>query len=167
MSTQTAVPEDELATAIAPTTPTVKKSAWKKNAIHTVMLPSASVIKIKLPDLPALIEAGNIPAPLMNTALATAKQVNDGEVPETTVDDIIKEREFTDIIVQHTVVEPKLDEADLADIPAEDKTMIVEFATRVRDLDAEMRHIGGLDKVSERFRQVRGLTSFDSLVEDV
>lgn len=159
-------PQDVAAPA-APTIAPASKSAWKKNAVHTIMLPSATVVKIKLPDLPAMIEAGNIPAPLINTALATAKRVNDGETPETTVDDIVKEREFTDIIVQFTVVEPKLEPSDLADIPAEDKTMIVEFATRVRDLDAEMHHISGLDKISERFRQVRGLASFDEVVEDL
>jgi hypothetical protein len=159
---------DQITPDAAPISETVKpisKAGWKKAAVHTVTLPSSAVVKIKLPDLPAMIEAGNIPQHLMSAALATAKQVNEGEVPVTTIEDIIKEREFTDIIVQNTVVEPKLDADDLADIPAEDKTMIVEFATRTRDLDAEWNHIGGLDKISERFRQVRGLSSLDAAVE--
>jgi hypothetical protein len=167
MSDINITPEAAEAPPISATAKPVTKSAWKKAAIHTVTLPSSAVVKIKLPDLAGLIEAGNIPSHLTAAALSTLKQVNAGEETETSIDDIIKEREFTDVLVQYTVVEPKLDADDLDEIPVEDKTMIVEFAVRVRDLDAEWNHIGGLDKISERFRQVRGLASLDEAVEGV
>lgn len=143
----------------------VSKAAWKKAAFHLVTLPSSAVVKIKLPDMPALIEAGAIPQNLLNAAFASAKQQANNIDKEITKEDIVQQREFTDFVVMATVVEPQLTEADMGEIPFEDKEMIVEFATRVRDLDAEMRHIGGLDGKSERFRQVRGLASFDEAVE--
>lgn len=151
--------------AVADSGKAVSKSAWKKSAFHLVTLPSSAVVKIKLPDMPALIEAGAIPQNLLTAAFSSAKSAAAGEDKEITKEDIIQQREFTDFVVRVTVVEPQLTEDDMPDIPFEDKEMIVEFATRVRDLDAEMRHIGGLDGKSERFRQVRGLASFDETVE--
>ncbi len=63
-----------------------------------------------------------------------------------------------------TVVEPKLKETDLVDLPYEDQEFIVGVATRQRDLDAEYQHIGGLTK-SENFRRFRQLGEFDPTME--
>lgn len=138
-------------------------AAWKKAAVHPIRLPSGVYVEIKVPDLPALIEAGEIPQNLLDAALSMAS----GQARQTpTKELIIKQREFTDKLVQIAVVRPKLSEEDLPGVPYEDKEMIVEIATRQRDLDAEGHHIGGLHK-SEAFRKFRGLSGLDPTLEGV
>lgn len=140
----------------------VSLSAWKKNAIHYVTCPSGSVVGIKVPDLPAMIEAGNIPQHLLETAIGVARQEN----PEPSIELIKKEREFSDVLVKITVADPKLSDEDVSSVPYEDKEFIVQIATRQRDLDAEGEHIGGLTK-SEKFRRFRSLGEFDPALEGV
>lgn len=143
-------------------------SAWKKAAVHTVVCHSGFVAKLKIPDLPRLIEAGEFPQHLLDAALSAAgeqTEVSESK-PKTTaelVERIKQQREFTDKVVQLTVVEPKLSDADLPDIPFEDKDFVVAVALRVREFDAEGNHIAGLDR-SARFRTFRGL---DRSSEDV
>jgi hypothetical protein len=150
----------------------VSLSAWKKAAIHHPLLPSGVRVNLRVPDLALMIETGQIPQHLLNAALGMAKAVADAEegpkVP--TVEEMTQsatdDREFTDLVVLSSVVEPKLTEADVAEggIPVEDKQFIVAIATRQRDLDAEGEHIAGLTK-SEKFRRFRGLGEFDPNVE--
>ncbi len=141
----------------------VSTAAWKKAAVHTITLHSGSVVEIKIPDLPKLIEAGTIPASLVDSAISVAGAVNRG-TPETPSRElIIQEGEFKDILVRLTVVNPKLSEEDVKEIPTEDKEIITEIATRQRDVDAEGNHISGLDK-SEQFRRFRRIGEFDPLV---
>jgi len=135
-------------------------AGWKKAAVHEVCCPSAVRVKIKIPDLPALIEAGAIPQHLLDAAVGLAS----GADTTPTVDLIKKQREFTDKIVQITVVEPKLTDEDLKGIPYEDKEFIVSVATRQRDIDVEGEHIAGLT-ASAKFRKFRGLGEFDEDVE--
>lgn len=139
-------------------------AGWKKVSVHTVTLPSSAVVQIKIPDLPALMAAGQIPQTLLEAALAAA-----GADPEPnkkpTQEDLQREKQFRDVLVQITVVEPKLSDSDIELIPAQDKAMIVEFALRQRDFDAVGDHIGGLTK-SEKFRRFHRLDSFDSFLED-
>lgn len=140
----------------------VDKAGWKKAATHNVLCPSGVRVDIKVLDLPRLVETGVFPQHLLDVAL---KQAASGGEPQTPTVELVKqEREFTDTIVMMSVVEPKLDEADLVDIPFEDKQMLVEIATRVRDFDAEGAHIGGLDS-SKRFRTFRGFPDLDEVVE--
>lgn len=136
-------------------------AGWKKAAKHYPLCPSGARVGIRIPDLPALIEAGDIPQHLLEAALGVA---SGGEDTKPTVDLIKQQREFTDILVMMTVVEPSLKEADLPDVPYEDKEFLVAVATRQRDVDAEGEHIGGLSK-SERFRRFRGLGEFDPALE--
>lgn len=136
-------------------------AAWKKAAQHDVLCPSGVTVGIRIPDLPALIETGEIPQHLLDAALGAAG-AQDPETPSKEL--IIKQREFTDLVTQITVVEPKLSDEDVKTIPYEDKDFIVAIATRQRDLDAEGKHIAGLDK-SERFRRFRRLGEFDETVE--
>lgn len=143
------------------TTAPVTAAGWKKLAKHTVLCPSGARVCIRIPDLPALVESGSIPSNLLDAALGAVKSLDQDQTP--TVELIKQQREFTDKLVELTVVEPKLTEADVADIPYEDKEFLVAVATRQRDLDAEGAHIAGLDK-SDRFRKFRGLGEFD---EDV
>ena len=140
----------------------ISVAGWKKAARHYPMLPSGVRVGIRIPDLPAMIEAGNIPQHLLDAALGVAK----GGENDITVKQIAEQREFTDTLVKLTVVEPKLTDEDLADIPYEDKEFLVSVATRQRDLDAEGEHIGGLMQ-SEKFRKFRGLGEFDPTVEGV
>lgn len=142
--------------------PTVTLASWKKNAKHPVTCPSGSRIVIRIPDLPAMIETGEIPQSLLDAALGAAA----GAAETPTVEVMAKQREFTDHILMKSVVEPKLTAADVADIPYEDKEFLVAVATRQRDLDAEGEHIGGLTK-SEKFRRFRKLREFDSDVESL
>lgn len=137
-------------------------SAWKKAAVHTIRVPSGEFIEVKIPDLPAMIEGGQIPQNLLDAALSAASG-KDQQHP--TVELIKQQKEFTDHLVKVTVVTPTLSDADLSDIPYEDKELIVEIAMRQRDLDAEGSHIAGLD-TSEKFRRFRGLSSGDPLLDD-
>lgn len=135
-------------------------AAWKKNAHHTVMCPSGTSIVMKIPDLPAMIETGTIPQHLLDAALGAASDPDQKPTREL----IKQQREFTDLLTMICVIEPKLTEADLTDIPYEDKEFIVSVATRQRDLDVLGDHIGGLNK-SEKFRRFRSLGEFHEDVE--
>lgn len=139
----------------------VSKTQWKKNAVHYPMLPSGSVVGMIVPDLNALIESGDIPNHLLDAAISVAGAPQD-QPP--TKELLVKQREFTDVLTAKAVVEPKVTEEDARDLPYEDKEMITAIATRQRDLDAEGRHIAGLDK-SEKFRKFRRLGEFDPLLE--
>ena len=131
--------------------------AWGERGTHDPTLESGTVVAIRIPDLPAMIEAGEIPNHLIDAALAAAN--SKGQDRKATKDDIIRQREFTDKLVQITVLQPKLSDEDLRKIPYEDKEMIVEFAVRARDLDAEGNHLAGLEE-SEKFRRFRRLGEF-------
>jgi hypothetical protein len=141
----------------------VSLAGWKKNAVHTILCPSGSYVKVRVPDLPALIEAGQIPQHLLDAAIGVATGQED---VKPSIDLVKQQREFTDKVVELSVVEPKLSEADLPDVPFEDKELIVAIATRQRDFDAEGSHIAGLDK-SSKFRRFRGIDGGDQDVEDL
>jgi hypothetical protein len=132
-------------------------------AEHEIVLPSGACVLIRIPDLPALIETGEIPQNLLDAALGVARKPD--SVP--TKELIVQQREFTDKLVELTVLDPKVTPEMLdhkTGIPYEDKEMIVEIATRQRDLDAEGNHIGGLDK-SSKWRTFRGLGGLYTDVE--
>lgn len=135
---------------------------WKKAAVHAVTLPSGVTIKVKVPDLAGLIESGTLPQNLIDAAL----NVVGDSAQKVTVDMVKEEREFTNAIVKVAVIEPTVTDANVGDIPVEDKQLIMQIATRQTDLDAEGKHIGGLHK-SEDFRKFRGLDSFDSFMADL
>lgn len=136
-------------------------AGWKAAATHEVLCPSGFRVKIRIPNLPAMIEAGELPQHLLDAALGVARG---GDAAEPSIDLIKKQREFTDHLVMKSVIEPTIEPADLREIPFEDMEFIVQIATRQRDLDAEGEHIGGLTK-SEKFRKFRGLGEFDPNVE--
>lgn len=136
--------------------------AWKKMAVHPVTCPSGAEISIKIPDLARMIECGEIPQHLLDAAIGVA--ADSAERP--TVELIKQQREFTDLVVLASVAIPKITEADVKDLPYEDKEFIVSVATRQRDLDAVGEHIGGLTK-SDKFRKFRGLDGFDADVANL
>jgi hypothetical protein len=139
----------------------VSLDQWVNAATHYPLLPSGVRVGIKIPDLAALVEAGEIPQHLMDIAVGAAMG---GKAPKIDRDLIVKQREFTDRLCQLTVVEPQLPDEIVAKLPYEDKEFIVAIATRNRDLDAEGEHLAGLTK-SEKFRRFRGLGEFESNVE--
>lgn len=137
---------------------------WVKAGSHEILCPSGTRIKIRIPDLAAIIEGGDLPQHLIDAALGVANKLSRGEAQKPTKELIAQEREFTDYLVAKTVVEPDLTPEQAREVPYEDKDMIVSIATRQRDLDAEGEHISGLTK-SEKFRRFRGLGEFNSSVE--
>ncbi len=139
----------------------VSVAGWKKAAKHYPLCPSGVRVGIRIPDLAALIEAGDIPQHLLKAALGVAMSTTE---VEPTVELIKQQREFTDILVMLTVLDPQLKESDLVDLPYEDKEFLVAVATRQRDVDAEGEHVGGLS-TSEKFRRFRGLGEFDPTLE--
>lgn len=137
------------------------KAQWKSAKRHYPTLPSGVVVGVEIPDLPNLVKAGAIPNELIDTAIAVAS----GRKP--TRDDIVQQADFYNKLCALTVVEPAdITEADFAagEFPFEDKEMLVEFATRQRDLDAIGHHLAGLEKVKD-FRNFRGIFGGDEDVE--
>lgn len=139
------------------------KGDWKKKKAHPVTLPSGAVVEIQIPDLPALIAAGRIPQGLLDVAVKAASGQADTNIsPE----QMKQQKEFTDQVVLVSVVKPEITEADLDDIPYEDKEMIVQFAMRDRDLDAVGNQLGGL-QTNEQFRRFRSLERLDTSLADL
>jgi hypothetical protein len=128
---------------------------WNSSRIHEdVMLPSGFQVDITVPNLPQMIASGAIPNNLVDVAIGVAQGA--GRTPGREV--IEQSVEFAAKVVSTAVVNPVVTEQDVLDnkLPYEDVEMIVEIATRQRDLDAIGRHIGGLDKLQE-FRSFRRL----------
>jgi hypothetical protein len=118
------------------------------------------VVEIEIPDLPNLVKAGAIPNELVDVAIDAASG------RKVTRDDIVKQADFYNKLCALTVVVPEVTEDVFAsgEIPFEDKEMLVEFATRQRDMDVLGHHLAGLEK-SATFRKLRGILSFDEDVE--
>jgi hypothetical protein len=135
-------------------------AAWKKNKTHFVTLPSSTVVELAIPDLPSLIKAGKIPNPLIDAALGAT------EKKKVTKEDIEQQSEFYNILASLTVKAPSVSVEDFENgsLPFEDKEMIVEIATRQRDLDAVGKHIAGLDKVAS-FREYRNISAHYAALE--
>lgn len=143
-------------------TKTTSLAGWKKSKRHTITLPSAAVVDIEVPDLPELVKTGGIPNDLVDIAIGVAAG------KKVTREDILQQADFFNKLCALTVVEPKVAEEDFASgaLPFEDKEMLVEIATRQRDLDAVGHHLAGLEK-SKSFRTLRGIFSGDENLEGV
>jgi hypothetical protein len=129
----------------------VSKTAWKARRKHDVTLPSGAQVSIVIPNQAAMLKAGSIPNELLSIVL---KQ-QDGD-DKLTVEDIKAAAQFDRFLVTKTVVDPEVTEDDLDDLPAEDLTMLVEFATRRRDTDVLGHHLAGLE-TTEEFKTFREL----------
>jgi hypothetical protein len=140
------------------------KTSWKKAAVHEgITLPSGTVVSIKLPNLPLMLKTGNIPNTLVDAAVEMQNAAQKGA--EITREMIEQQWDYYSFLVSKTVVDPALTAEEVAEIPAEDVEMLVEFATRQRDIDAVYRHIAGLDKL-DSFRRFRSLSSGITGLED-
>ena len=139
------------------------KSSWKKARLHEVTLPSGTQVKIQVPNLPLLVKTGQLPNELVSKALGI---VQSGELDAKT---IAEQSDFYGQLVVETVKDPVLAVDDVTGddpIPFEDVEMLVEIATRQRDLDALGHHVGGLHTSAE-WREFRGLGPIDANVEGV
>lgn len=143
-----------------PTQRKPNKTDWKKAATHRVTLPSGFQATIVIPNLSLLVKTGYLPNDLVAQALGT---IQSGAL---TAEAIAEQSGFYAKLVTKTVVDPVLTEEDVVGddaIPFEDIEMLVEFATRQRDLDVLGHHLGGLH-TSKEWRTFRGLPDLD---EDV
>lgn len=136
-------------------------AGWKKAKRHEVTLPSGVTVQVEIPNLPALIKTGQIPNDLVDLTIKAAQ--GDLVVSKELIE---QQADFTAKLVTLTVKEPEVTDEDVADLPYEDCELLVEVATRQRDLDAEGHHIGGLEKSAD-FRKFRGLDFGDSPLESL
>lgn len=147
------------------TTPKTTKASWKKAAVHEgITLPSGTVVSIKLPNLSLMLKTGNIPNSLVEAAVDAQNAVAGKE--EISREMIESQWDYYAFLISKTVVEPAITEEEVAEIPAEDVEMLVEFATRQRDIDAVFRHIAGLDQM-DSFRRFRSLGISDEGLENL
>lgn len=131
---------------------TTSKTAWKKANVHTITLPSGTVVKIKLPNLPEMIKGGSFPNALIPIAV---KRIQEEEI---TADKIIELAEYHRFLVHVMLIDPKVEIEDVPDLPAADIDMLISIANRERDMDAVGHHLSGLETV-DSFKRFRGLDS--------
>jgi hypothetical protein len=136
------------------------KAAWKKAKRHDITLPSGTEVSIEIPNLPLLIKTGHFPNELIDAALGAVKR--DTITPEL----INQQSDFYHELVALTVKVPEISVEDVLELPYEDVELIVELATRNRDVDALGHHIAGLHKVSD-WRKFRGLDYGDEDLDDL
>lgn len=144
-------------------TATKKRTAdqWKKKRIHAgVTLPSGFQVDIALPNLAAMLKAGVVPNPLIDSAIKHA------EAQRVTADMLKETWDFTRWIVPKMVVNPEITEEDIDELPIEDVEMLAGFASRTNDIDAVGHHLGGLETYKS-FRDLRGLTSIEEALADI
>jgi len=138
---------------VSKTTTTI--AAWKKAAVHEITLASGVVVKIRIPNLPELVSAGEFPNHLVEVAIAVAT----GE-SKVTPEEVKAQAEFYRELVSRTLVEPAVAPDDVKELPFEDIELISSIATRQRDVDALGEHIAGLDD-NEQWRKFRGIDYLD------
>jgi len=140
----------------------VTLAQWKKNKRHLVTLPSGTQVEIEIPNLPQMLKVGQIPNNLVDVAV----QVASGQQRKVTKELLVEQADFYHKLAAMTIKEPAVSEEDIPELPYEDIEMVVEMATRNRDLDAVGHHLAGLEK-SDEFRTFRGLGSGDENLEGV
>ena len=149
---------------------TTTKTAWKKAGVHAVTLPSGVQVEIHIPDLPAMAKAGELDNDLLAYAVPNPRKPGDvpeEPTPEQKKENLIKLNDFHNWLVSTTLVSPKLTPEEVqATVPTPDKEVLVELASRRRDMDVVGHHIGGLE-VSAEFREFRELPTRDEDILDV
>ncbi len=144
------------------------KSAWKKAGVHTVTLPSGFVAEIRIPNLAQMAKAGELDNDLLQYAIP-GKPADEAEekTPEQKKENLAKLADFHAWLVSQTLVTPELTpEEVIATVPTPDLEVLVELASRRRDMDVTGHHIGGLE-ASADFRKFRGIDGGDEDILDV
>lgn len=150
----------------------VSKAAWKKAKTHTVTLPSGVSVEIQIPDLAQMAKGGELDNDLLEAAVPDGESLGEDAqkttlTPEEKRENLTKLANFHDWLVSVALVDPKLTPDEVGStVPTPDKEVIVELASRRRDMDAVGHHIGGLE-VSSEFRKFRGLDPSGSDILDV
>lgn len=139
------------------------KSAWKKAGIHTVTLPSGTQVKIRIPNIAAMAKGGELDNDLLQYAVPDAKRLAEEATEEKTVEqkkeNLTKLANYHAWLVSKTLVEPAMTPEEVGApgaIPTPDIEVLVELASRRRDMDVVGHQIGGLEGSAE-FRKFRGL----------
>ena len=147
-------------------TSTTTKSAWKKAGTHTVTLPSGAVVKIRIPNLAQMAKAGELDNDLLQYAVPSLPADGDDEPSdEQKKENLTKLANFHAWLVSKTLVEPALEPDEVADtVPTPDLEVLVELASRRRDMDVVGHHIGGLE-VSAEFRRFRGINDGEDILD--
>lgn len=149
----------------------VTKSGWGKAGTHTVTLPSGAEVDIRIPDLARLAAQGKLDNELLKDATPppdpNEEYIPDEPPPVKTPEERKKAladlAEFNAWLVSITVVNPKVTPEEAADpdvVPTEDSEVLVEFATRRRDMDVLGHHLAGLETNAD-WRTFRGLPPRD------
>lgn len=139
------------------------KSGWKKAGVHTVTLPSGVVVGIRIPNLAAMAQAGELDNDLLQYAVPDLpKDDSEEPTPEQKKANLTKLANFHQWLVSKTLVEPALSPEEVKEtVPTPDLEVLVELASRRRDMDVTGHHIGGLE-ASADFRKFRGIDSSES-----
>lgn len=142
-------------------TPT-SKSAWKKAGVHTVTLPSNTVVKITIPNLAKMAQSGELDNELLQYAVPSLPDNPDDEpTPEQKKENLTKLAKYHQWLISKTLIDPALTPEEVKEtVPTPDLEVLVELASRKRDLDVLGHHIGGLEVVPE-WRQFRGIDGRD------
>lgn len=150
----------------SPAPPT--KEAWKEKGVHTVTLPTGFVAKIRIPNLAKMAQAGELDNELLQYAVPSLPENPDEEpTPEQKKENLTKLADFHQWLVSKTLVEPALTPEEVKDtVPTPDLEVLVELASRRRDMDVEGHHIGGLE-VSAKWRKFRNIDDGDEDILDV
>ncbi len=136
---------------------TTSKTGWAKAndaGPHVATLPSGTVVKFKIPDAGQLLKAGRIPNHLREAAIVftshpdgtdelmrelviTAALRGPGQDTITAV--INAGHELAQVLVAEMVIEPAITAEEIADgaFPELDIRMLLEFAERLRNVDAD------------------------------
>jgi hypothetical protein len=145
------------------------KSAWKKAGVHTVKLPSGVSVKIRIPNLAKMAQSGELDNDLLQYAVPDLPKEDEPEepTPEQKKENLTKLAKFHQWLVSQTLVEPALSPEEVKEtVPTPDLEVLVELASRRRDMDVEGHHIGGLE-ASADFRKFRGIEPSGSDFLDV
>lgn len=143
-----------------------KITDWKKAGQHDVTLASGFEVAMRIPNLPELVQSGEFPNHLVETAIKLANADPADPENKITADDIKEQAEFYRALVSKSLVDPEVTPEEVKDLPFEDVELIVSIATRQRDLDAVGNHISGLEK-SEQWRRFRKVQDIYEDLEDV
>ena len=149
---------------------------WRQKAIHTITVPSGAVLKIRIPGIAGLLEAGSLPAHLVGLALldishpegaaAGLKEMVDSVIEDDTRDKLLGEvsklAEYERRLAVAAIVEPHIGYEDAADYPEDDLAMVAQIVQRLRAYDAEGVRIGvaPLDRFAT-FHREHGLAEAD------
>jgi hypothetical protein len=137
---------------------------WKRRGVYDVTLPSGMEVSIRYPDLMMMATSDAMPERLRALAVKQARgdTLADDAPPSPEQEEersreelkMLEEmREFLHHLVVAMVTEPELSYEDVADLPPEDRDMLIAIAQRERDTDAKGRLLGVVPlNAFDRFR---------------